>query len=234
MRGWSTVKEQRVYSSYEKINVFLLRCTLTGFERNYHINTLSNFINKSIKSYSTSVRFAEDTLHNKLKGAEDMAWFLCGLVDGEGCFMISITKSAKNKIGWSVKLVFKIGLHKKEQALLEKLAEFLGVGNMAPSGDCLHYRVESIKDLPSVIEFFDKYSLITKKYADYLLFKQAVNLVINKEHLTMKGLLKIDSIRGLMNRGLPSKLVESINTKLEGTTATEGCSIRRIGQLIFR
>ena len=47
-----------------------------------------------------------------------MAWFLCGLVDGEGCFMISITKSAKNKIGWSVKLVFKIGLHKKEQALL--------------------------------------------------------------------------------------------------------------------
>ena len=76
-----------------------------------------------------------------------------------------------------------------------------------------------------MIEFFDKYSLITKKYADYLLFKQAVNLVINKKHLTKEGLLKIDSIRGLMNRGLPSKLVESINTKLEATTATEGCSI---------
>ena len=112
-----------------------------------------------------------------------------------------------------MKLIFKIGLHKKEQALLEKLAEFLGVGNMAPSRDCLHYRVESIKDIPTVIEFFDKYTLITKKHADYLLFKQAVNLVLNKEHLTKEGLLKIDAIRGLMNRGLPSKLV-SVDTKL--------------------
>jgi hypothetical protein len=89
------------------------------------------------------------------------------------------------------------------------LQSYLCVGNISSSGDCLHYRVESIKDLPIVIKFFDKHSLITKKHADYLLFKQAVNLVLNKEHIAMEGLKKIDSIRGLMNRGLPSKLIES-------------------------
>lgn len=62
-----------------------------------------------------------------------------------------------------------------------------------------------------MLKFFDKYLLITKKHADYLLFKQAVNLVLNKEHITLQGLKKIDFIRGLMNRGLPSKLVESVH-----------------------
>ena len=70
-------------------------------------------------------------------------------------------------------------------------------------------RIESIKDLPIVIKFFDEHLLITKKHADYLLFKLAVNLVLNKEHLTTEGLEKIDAIRELMNRGQPSKLLQS-------------------------
>ena len=63
--------------------------------------------------------------------------------------------------------------------------------------------------MPIVIKFFDEHLLITKKHADYLLFKLAVNLVLNKEHLTTEGLQKIDAIRGLMNRGQPSKLLQS-------------------------
>ena len=50
--------------------------------------------------------------------------------------------------------------------------------------------------MPIVIKFFDEHLLITKKHADYLLFKLAVNLVLNKEHLTIEGLKKIDAIRG--------------------------------------
>jgi hypothetical protein len=55
--------------------------------------------------------------------------------------------------------------------------------------------------LPIVIRFFSKYPLITKKHADYLLFKLAVDLVLNKEHLTMEGLNKIVAIKASMNRG---------------------------------
>ena len=69
-------------------------------------------------------------------------------------------------------------------------------------GTCI-YLVQSIKDLAVIINHFDKYSLITKKQADYLLFKMAVNLINNKEHLTMEGLPKFVAIKASINRGLP-------------------------------
>ena len=197
-------KEQRVYGSY--YSSLQLRCTLTGCENSYQNKILFKQINRSVRLYSTGANMS--TLPNWCKG-EDLSWFWCGLIDGEGCFIISITKSNKNKVGWSVKLVFKIALHKKDESILRKLQEFFGVGNINSSGDCLQFRVESIKDLPIVISFFDEHLLITKKHADYLLFKLAVNLVLNKEHLTTEGLQKIDAIRGLMNRGQPSKLLQS-------------------------
>jgi hypothetical protein len=59
--------------------------------------------------------------------------------------------------------------------------------------------VQSIKDIAVIVEHFDKYPLITQKQGDYLLFKMAVNLILNKEHLTIEGLRKIVAIRASMN-----------------------------------
>ena len=53
------------------------------------------------------------------------------------------------------------------------------------------YRVSSINDLKVILNHFDKYLLITQKLADYELFKQAILLIQNKEHLTDEGLRKI-------------------------------------------
>jgi LAGLIDADG endonuclease len=68
-----------------------------------------------------------------------------------------------------------------------------------------------------VIEHFDKYPLITQKLADYILFKQAYNIILNKEHLTFKGLNQLVSIKGSQNKGLSPILQfafsDSINTK---------------------
>jgi hypothetical protein len=90
----------------------------------------------------------------------------------------------------------------------------LGVGGIYQDGDCLQYRVESIKDLPIVIKFFDKYQLITKKRGDYLLFKLAVNLVLNKEHITMEGLSKIVAIKASINKGLSPNLKDAFTNIL--------------------
>ena len=73
----------------------------------------------------------------------------------------------------------------------------------------LQYRVESIKDLLKIIKFFDKYPLITKKQGDFILFKLAVNLALNKEHITNEGLNKIIAIKASINRGLSQKLKEA-------------------------
>ena len=138
-----------------------------------------------------------------------MSWFFSGLSDVEGCFTISLTRDKKNKVGWAVKLIFKIGLHKKDKALLEQIQSYLGVGGIYRDGNCFQYRVESIKDLPIVIKFCDEHPLITKKHADYFLLKLAINLVLNKEHLNMEGLKKIVAIKASMNKGQSSKLKDA-------------------------
>jgi len=57
-----------------------------------------------------------------------------------------------------------------------------------------------------VIKHFDKYPLISFKLADYLLFKEVVNMIQLKEHLTVEGLEKIVAIKASINRGLTSEL----------------------------
>lgn len=70
----------------------------------------------------------------------------------------------------------------------------------------VEYRVFAIKDLDIIINHFYQTSLISKKIVDYLLFKEALELIKNKQHLTIEGLNLILAIRASMNKGLPEKL----------------------------
>jgi len=88
------------------------------------------------------------------------------------------------------------------------------VGTISPqSKDSVQYRVASLKDLNAIIiPHFDKYPLlhlrnekqmlITQKKADFNLFKKIIDLINNKEHLTLEGLHKILAIKGSLNLGL--------------------------------
>ncbi len=102
-----------------------------------------------------------------------------------------------------------IHIHKKEKALLELIQSYLGGGRIYDQADEIQLRVSSIKELKTIINHFEKYPLISQKWADYILFKQIVNLMVNKEHLTHEGLRKIVAIRALMNLGLSEKLKEA-------------------------
>jgi hypothetical protein len=82
-----------------------------------------------------------------------------------------------------------------------------GVGNIYTLADgSIQYQVSSVKELGVIIDHFDKYPLLTIKQEDYLLFKEAFNLIKNKEHLTVEGLNKILSIRASINKGLSLQL----------------------------
>lgn len=74
--------------------------------------------------------------------------------------------------------------------ILNGMKTYFGVGQFAAKkdGSCVYY-VQSNKDLAVIIDHLDKYPLITQKRADYLLFKTVANLVNNKKHLSMEGLL---------------------------------------------
>ena len=134
-------------------------------------------------------------------------WYVTGFSDGEACFHIAIGKNTKYKIGYYVNPGFSIALHKKDEELLRKIQEFFGgIGVLKVKKDIVQFRVFSIKDLDIIIKHFDLYPFITKKSADYLLFKEALELIKNKEHLTIEGFNKIISIRASMNKGLPEIL----------------------------
>lgn len=86
-------------------------------------------------------------------------------------------------------------------ALLKLIqSEFNGVGNIWEG-------ISSIKDLKILIAHLDKYPLLTQKWKDFQLFKQAWGMVVRKEHLTVEGLNRILSIKAEMNgNGLSDKL----------------------------
>jgi hypothetical protein len=88
--------------------------------------------------------------------------------------------------------------------------------------------------------------LITKKHADYLLFKLAFEIIKNQQHLTEKGFNEILSIKASMNKGLSGKLKQAFSNItpyirpnvnniiiqnpnwLVGFTTAEGCFLVRI------
>jgi hypothetical protein len=57
-----------------------------------------------------------------------------------------------------------------------------------------------------VIPHFENYPLITRKQADFELFKRVVYKMKSGEHLTPDGLQEIINIRSSINLGLPEKL----------------------------
>lgn len=209
------VKEQRVNGSYYVSYISYFRSTLRDFERNYKVRFLSSGIHikqRSNKVVLQSFAFLSLSSQKKLNlspAAKIKPWFVTGFTDAEGCFFVNVVKDNKYKTGWRIQLAFSITLHKKDKALLEDIKIYFGeIGsfNTKHGPDTIKYLVYSIEDLAVVIHHFDKYPMITEKWADYLLFKMIFNLIDKKEHLTMKGLLYIISIKASMNKGLSSKL----------------------------
>ena len=92
---------------------------------------------------------------------------------------------------------------------MEQIQSYLaGIGTIRKHGkDHIQYEVDSLKDLTQVIiPHFDRYTLMTQKQADFLLFKSIVQLMSDGEHLKNEGLIKIVSIKASMNLGLSETL----------------------------
>lgn len=94
-----SVKEQRVNGSWCGINMPHLRCTLTGFERNYPVKILSNQINQK-RCYSIE----SDLIINTSKSLLTEPWFISGFTNGEECFLIVVRIIPINILGWQIEI----------------------------------------------------------------------------------------------------------------------------------
>ena len=137
--------------------------------------------------------------------------YVSGFSDGESSFHVSILKKKGYKIEYQILPIFTIQLHIKDIDLLEKIQSFFGVGVIRKKikSNSVIYSIQSLKDINSIlIPHFDKYLLLTKKRADYILFKKVTDLMNKGKHLTKNGLIKIIKIKASMNKGLNEKLKE--------------------------
>jgi hypothetical protein len=220
------VKEQRVDGSSKSRNLDFVRCTLVagkpvlGRKIPFHPNNckvVSGFLSprafihttKSIRDHITPSKQVNNILGEGEKNSNIKLnpLFVTGFVDAEGCFAIGLFVTSNYKMGYQTKAIFKITLHKKDFNLLSQVKDYFGVGTITKHGNTtIEYRVKSLKDLNLILSHFEKYPLISQKWSDCELFKLAVSLLKNKEHLTEKGFNKILAIKSSMNKGLSEEL----------------------------
>lgn len=198
-----SVKEQRVNGSWciEKYNPMHLRCTLMGFRKN--LSSQNPFYIIKCQKFST-FHFS----------SQINPWFWTGLIDGEGSFSIIIDKSETHTLGWRIQSKFQMGLHKRDLSLLLQLQQYLGgIGSIYKNSTInkVNYSIDSKKDLLNLINHLERCPLLTQKAADFILFKQVVELMNNKAHLKMEGFNQIISIKSSMNLGLSDFLKSEFN-----------------------
>ena len=174
-----------------------------GLERGYQNKVLS----KSLSRYYSTI-VPTDTSHNFESKLDPN--FVSGFIDGEGSFSVTFIKDKSYKSGWQLKTSFSIGLHKKDLALLEKIKNYFDVGGISQKGvNGVQYYVNSPSDLLIIENHLENYPLLTQKQADFILFKNILELIRRKEHLTPSGLNEIVSCKAAMNKGLSGSLKEA-------------------------
>ena len=129
--------------------------------------------------------------------------WIVGFVDGEGCFHVGINPHADMTVGFQVLPEFTVVQHERDVQLLHGLKAYFECGVVRTNhGDRMAYRVRSIEHLlKHIIPFFEKYSLKSKKRADFEKFRHILLMMKSDEHLKLEGLEEIRRISAQMNRG---------------------------------
>lgn len=137
-------------------------------------------------------------IKNNLKFIEP--WSITGFCDGESAFMVNITKQKNGS--WKVTPCFYIELHKNELPLLYDIQNFFnGVGNITvrSNRNTALYRILDLQSINNIIiPHFDNYPLLTQKSVDFETFKQIVELINNKAHLSQDGIHSIISLKSTL------------------------------------
>ena len=145
---------------------------------------------------------------------EFLEWFV-GFADGEGNFHIRLIASTDNTYK-SAQFTFQISLHKDEIKVLEYIMNTLKCGHISKYKDKINYFVNDIDSLLYVIlPIFEHVNLNSSKYHHFEIFRRAVLLTKDKEHLTDKGKLEIigykKEMQGMTDKWIPSTINNKIN-----------------------
>lgn len=134
--------------------------------------------------------------------------YVAGFVDGEGCFVIVISKHKTKKLGFDGRVSFQIEVRDDDLEIIRNIQDTLECGRIhylsyERYGWYPHvkFMVSAIDDIVNkLIPFFEQYPLRAKKRKSFELFCQAAQVVRDKRHLTIEGIEKLRAIRTKMNK----------------------------------
>ncbi|UCG35542.1 MAG: LAGLIDADG family homing endonuclease [Candidatus Omnitrophota bacterium] len=136
---------------------------------------------------------------------EEAGNYIAGFVDGEGSFSITVQRSKNVRLGIQIIPEFHACQHSNRTETLEFIKEHLRCGYLKPNhrknpNDLTWvFVVRDLKNLQEkVIPFFMDYPLIAKRQ-DFGKFRNIVNMMDKKLHLTKNGLAEILKIAFSMN-----------------------------------
>ena len=132
----------------------------------------------------------------------DIASYITGFSDGEGCFSVSFTQRRKMNFGIEVKPSFSLSQNKRNLEIIKLLESFFGCGGIRFSKRDQNYKFEvrSLSDLNrKVIPHFEGFPLQTSKIKDYKFFREICELMKQSKHLSREGLIKIIYLAYQMN-----------------------------------
>ena len=128
-------------------------------------------------------------------------YWIAGFASGEGCFLVSISKSNSNQKGQIIQLTFKISQHCRDKNLLEMIAKYMKCGSVySHSENASVFKVGKFVDINNlIIPIFKAHSIQGFKQFDFQDFCEIATLIGEGKHLSPEGYSKIKLIKDRMN-----------------------------------
>jgi hypothetical protein len=137
-----------------------------------------------------------------LHSREFLSAYISGYVDGEGCFMVSISPRAKLLAGWEVRPSLSVSQNGDRAEVLRLLISHFACGTIRPdrSDRTLKWETRRLADLlERVIPHFERYPLLSAKRHDFERFASVCRLMADGAHRTSLGLIEIVELARGMN-----------------------------------
>jgi hypothetical protein len=133
----------------------------------------------------------------------DVASYISGFVDGEGCFCVSFQPSRRHRFGWEVRPSFSVSQNADRAELLYIIQREWGCGFIRPdrSDKTIKFEIRNVRDLvEKVVPHFRAHPLISSKQTDFERFARICQLVSENRHLDREGFEEIVRVAIEMNR----------------------------------
>jgi LAGLIDADG endonuclease len=135
-------------------------------------------------------------------GKVDLASYISGYVDGEGCFTVSIAPRPTLRVGWEVRPSLSVSQNGDRCEVLLDIQRYFRCGTLRPdrSDRTIKWEIRSLPLLrSSIIPHFRSYPLRSGKQRDFELFADICERMARGEHRVPNGLSEIVRLASAMN-----------------------------------